>query len=101
MECQFLITNADPTFSSSNGQVFPAAGSLRAPLRYALSNGGKDKAREPVILGKPSAGMWKCIQAKHHLDLDRSIMVGDRLDTGIIFGRENDVGTLLVLSGES
>ena len=94
-ECRFLITNADPTYPAARGQDLPGAGSLSAPLRYALG-----KEREPVVLGKPSRWMWDCIQAKHHLEVKRTGFVGDRLDTDIIFGRENGLGTLLVLSGE-
>lgn len=52
------------------------------------------------MLGKPARGMWECIQAIHQLDPVRTVMVGDRLDTDILFGRENGLGTLLVHSGE-
>ena len=100
-EVLFLITNPDPTYPTSHGLTLPGAGSLSAPLRYALG-----PSRPPTVLGKPARGMWECIQAVHGggngggIDKERTIMVGDRLDTDILFGRECGLATMLVLSGE-
>ena len=98
-EVLFLITNPDPTYPTSHGLTLPGAGSLSAPLRYALG-----PSRPPTVLGKPARGMWECIEAVHGgeggIDKERTIMVGDRLDTDILFGRECGLATMLVLSGE-
>lgn len=87
----FLATNMDPTFPT-NGQLLPGAGTIVTTLRYS-------SGREPVVLGKPSQAMMDCIKAKFHFDPSRACMVGDRLDTDIVFGIEGGLGTLLVLSG--
>jgi len=89
--CVFLATNEDSTYPESNG-LLPGAGSVSAPLRFAL---GKD----PLSTGKPSKTMLDCVRAKHDFDPTRTIMVGDRLNTDILFGQVGGISTLLVLTG--
>ncbi|PAV17763.1 2-phosphoglycolate phosphatase [Pyrrhoderma noxium] len=90
--CLFLATNTDATYPDEGGRLCLGAGSISAPLRYALG-------REPLVLGKPSQIMMDCIKAKHKFDPKRTIMVGDRLNTDIQFGSEGGISTLLVLTG--
>ncbi|KAF8508159.1 HAD-like domain-containing protein [Gautieria morchelliformis] len=87
----FLATNEDATYPAGDG-ILPGAGSIIAPLRYTLD-------RAPTSIGKPNKTMLDCIRAKHLFDPSRTIMVGDRLDTDILFGKNGGVGTLLVLTG--
>ncbi|KAI1792459.1 2-phosphoglycolate phosphatase [Ganoderma leucocontextum] len=89
--CQFLVTNEDSTYPTADG-LLPGAGTVSAPLRYAL---GKD----PIAVGKPNRTMLDCIKAKHDFDPNRTIMVGDRLNTDIEFGKAGGLSTLLVLTG--
>jgi 4-nitrophenyl phosphatase len=56
-DCLFIATNEDSTYPSADG-LLPGAGSISAPLRYAL---GKD----PICTGKPSSTMLDCIKAKY------------------------------------
>ncbi|KAF5351463.1 hypothetical protein D9757_012050 [Collybiopsis confluens] len=90
-DCQFIVTNEDSTYPSAHG-LLPGAGAVSAPLRYAL---GKD----PISIGKPAKTMLDCIKAKVHFDPARTVMVGDRLNTDILFGQAGGVSTLLVLTG--
>ncbi|KAF8064922.1 HAD-like domain-containing protein [Lyophyllum atratum] len=90
-DCQFIATNEDSTYPSADG-LLPGAGSISAPLRYALG-------RNPVCTGKPSKTMLDCINAKVHYNPERTIMVGDRLNTDILFGKAGGLATLLVLTG--
>ncbi|KAJ3490611.1 hypothetical protein NLI96_g1302 [Meripilus lineatus] len=89
--CAFLATNEDSTYPTADG-LLPGAGAVSAPLRFAL---GKD----PVSIGKPAGTMLECIKAKHDFDPARTIMVGDRLNTDILFGQNGGLATLLVLTG--
>ncbi|ORX59141.1 2-phosphoglycolate phosphatase [Piromyces finnis] len=91
-DCHFLVTNSDITYPVQNF-VLPEAGSVVAPLIAAVKN------KEPVFLGKPTANMINCISQKFNLDLKRACMVGDRLDTDMVFGKNNNITTLLVLTG--
>jgi len=52
-------------------------------------------------VGKPAKTMLDAIRAKVNFDSDRTIMVGDRLNTDILFGQAGGLGTLLVLTGIS
>lgn len=89
--CQFLATNEDSTYPIADG-LLPGAGAISAPLRFAL---GKD----PISIGKPAKTMLDCIRAKVDFDPARTIMVGDRLNTDILFGQAGGLATLLVLTG--
>jgi len=89
--CQFLATNEDSTYPILGGQM-PGAGAISAPLRYALD-------KDPISIGKPATTMLDCIKAKVHFDPKRTIMVGDRLNTDILFGHNGGLATLLVLTG--
>jgi len=105
--CAFVATNEDSTFPSEHG-LLPGAGAISAPLRFA-------SGREPVCAGKPSTIMLDCIKTKQVLlsssrwysnivdridyDPKRTIMVGDRLNTDILFGQQGGLSTLLVLTG--
>ncbi|KAK0194642.1 HAD-like domain-containing protein [Armillaria mellea] len=89
--CQFLVTNEDSTYPSADG-LLPGAGAVSAPLRFALG-------RDPVSIGKPASTMLDCIKAKVNYDPKRTIMVGDRLNTDILFGKNGGISTLLVLTG--
>ena len=90
----FLATNTDSTFPAF-GTTFPAAGCITAALVPMLGI-------EPLSLGKPGQAMMRAIQSRYELDLKRTCMVGDRMDTDIRFGIEGGLGgTLLVLTGVS
>lgn len=56
--------------------------------------------RDPIIVGKPADFMLKNIADRFALDRDQICMVGDRLDTDILFGKNGGLSTCLVLSGE-
>ena len=52
-----------------------------------------------VVVGKPSLDLARLVLATHGLDPQRTCMVGDRLDTDVLFGRRGEMHTMLVLSG--
>lgn len=89
--CAFLATNEDSTYPTAEG-LLPGAGAISAPLRYALG-------RNPIAIGKPNGTMLECIKAKHDFDPSRTLMIGDRLNTDIQFGKNGGLSTLLVLTG--
>ena len=54
----------------------------------------------PLVLGKPNPYAWQLIMKEHNLPLTtKAIMIGDRLDTDILFGKNSSVATCLVMTG--
>lgn len=88
----FIATNIDSTFPFKNTKL-PGAGSVVEIASYASS-------RKPdAICGKPNSGMMDSILSHHKLNKSKTIMIGDRLNTDMKFGKNNDIDTLLVLTG--
>jgi histidinol phosphatase-like enzyme len=57
--------------------------------------------REPITVGKPAEFMLDNIAKTFNLQRNQICMVGDRLDTDILFGKNGGLTTCLVLSGEA
>ena len=53
------------------------------------------------MVGKPAEFMLANIAETFGLKRDQICMVGDRLDTDILFGQHGGLTTMLVLSGET
>ncbi|KAK9763968.1 hypothetical protein K7432_008924 [Basidiobolus ranarum] len=92
-DCKLIATNEDSTYPI-HGTVYPGTGAIISPVLTALG-------RRPIVMGKPEKPMIDCIVDKYHLDKNRTCMVGDRLNTDILFGINGGLKTLLVLTGIS
>ncbi|XP_064601928.1 glycerol-3-phosphate phosphatase-like [Liolophura sinensis] len=57
--------------------------------------------REPIVLGKPNKHMFKILEETFKLDPERTVMVGDRIDTDIQMAHNCGLKSLLVLTGVS
>ncbi|KPP78918.1 pyridoxal phosphate phosphatase-like [Scleropages formosus] len=93
-ECLFLATDPDPWHLLREGRVTPGSGSLTAALETATG-------RKATVIGKPSRFMFECIASQFGVDPAQSLMVGDRLETDILFGANCGMETLLTLTGVS
>mmetsp|Transcript_34751 Transcript_34751/g.92664 ORF Transcript_34751/g.92664 Transcript_34751/m.92664 type:complete len:263 (-) Transcript_34751:520-1308(-) len=93
-ECKFLVTNRDKIVPF-NDQLVPSNGMVVAGIECS--------AERPVdeLIGKPTTTMIDLLDETAGLNRDRSIMVGDNLDTDILFGIAGGTHTMLVLSGVS
>ncbi|CAI5757061.1 unnamed protein product [Candida verbasci] len=91
----FIATNIDSTFPA-NGKLLIGAGSIIETVAYATS-------RQPdAICGKPNQSMMNSIKADNPNLKDkpkRGLMIGDRLNTDMKFGKDGGLDTLLVLTG--
>lgn len=89
----FLATNSDETCPGPNpNTVIPDAGPLIAAVQVAAG-------REPMIVGKPNSPAFEYICRRWKINPDRTLMIGDRTNTDVKFGRDHGLRTMLVLSG--
>jgi len=90
--CEFVATNRDAVTHLTDAQEWAGNGSMVGAIAGSAG-------REPTVVGKPSGFMLDDIAAQFGLGRDRMCMVGDRLDTDILFGQNGGLATVLVLSG--
>lgn len=90
--CMFIATNRDAVTHLTDAQEWAGNGSMVGAIA------GSTK-KEPTVVGKPSEFMLADIAHKFNLRRDQICMVGDRLDTDIMFGKNGGLTTCLVLSG--
>ena len=90
--CLFIATNRDAVTHLTDAQEWAGNGSMVGAIV------GSTK-REPHVVGKPSDFMLRNIADQFGLKREQICMVGDRLDTDILFGQNGGLTTCLVLSG--
>lgn len=87
----FLATNADPTYPTPHGPI-PGAGVMVAAVKTA-------SGAEPIVMGKPTANMYKQAIKAMQLKPDQVLCVGDRLITDILGAHNGGFHSAFVLSG--
>jgi phosphoglycolate/pyridoxal phosphate phosphatase family enzyme len=90
--CEFIATNLDAVTHLTDAQEWAGNGSMVGAIKGCTG-------QEPTVVGKPSPLMIDYLANKLKLDKSRICMVGDRLDTDVLFGTDNGLKTVLVLSG--
>ncbi|KAL4185769.1 hypothetical protein AMTRI_Chr10g232320 [Amborella trichopoda] len=89
--CLFIATNRD-AIGHLTSQEWPGAGTMVAAICGSTQ-------KEPIVVGKPSTFMMDFLLERFQIDTPKMCMVGDRLDTDILFGKNAGCKTLLVFSG--
>ncbi len=89
----FIATNDDATFPAPDG-LWPGAGAIVAAVERATG-------KEPLIVGKPYRCMMQAALERLGGQPDRTLMIGDRLETDILGGQRAGLRTALVLTGVS
>lgn len=90
--CLFIATNTDAVTHLTDAQEWAGNGSMVGCIKGCTG-------KEPIVVGKPSGFMMDNIAQTFHIPKQRICMVGDRLDTDILFGQANGTSDMLVLSG--
>jgi len=90
--CEFIATNLDAVTHLTDEQEWAGNGAMVGAIKGCTG-------KEPTVVGKPSPLMVDYIVNKYKIDRHRICMVGDRLDTDILFGTDNGLQTCLTLTG--
>jgi 4-nitrophenyl phosphatase/phosphoglycolate phosphatase len=90
--CEFIATNLDAVTHLTDSQEWAGNGAMAGAIKGCTG-------REPTLVGKPSPLMVDYIVEKYGCNRERICMVGDRLDTDILFGQNNGLLSCLTLSG--
>lgn len=99
----FVTTNDDPVFvAGPSGRLMPDVGATLASLETACG-------RKAERIGKPDKFAFGQILQDHFADeqdrwsdpeyLRQFCYVGDNIDTDVIFAKNSEIGSVLVLSG--
>jgi 4-nitrophenyl phosphatase/phosphoglycolate phosphatase len=92
-DCKFIATNLDAVTHLTDEQEWAGNGSMVGAIKGCTG-------KEPIVVGKPSPLMVDYIVDKYKIkSRSRICMVGDRLDTDVLFGTDNGLSTILTLSG--
>lgn len=91
---EFIATHPDYTCPIEDGKFMPDIGAMIDFLVAATS-------KKPLIIGKPNKYIIEAIEKKFNLKRDEIAIVGDRLYTDIKTGKNNNITSILVLSGET
>jgi phosphoglycolate/pyridoxal phosphate phosphatase family enzyme len=92
----------DALFVATNEDAYDLVG---ADARHLPGNGALVKAlefcsqRKAINVGKPSVILAHLLKEEYGLNPERTLMVGDRLDTDIKFGKDCGMKSALVLTG--
>ncbi|HOM96466.1 MAG: HAD-IIA family hydrolase [Candidatus Methanofastidiosa archaeon] len=87
----YIGTNPDLTYPSHEG-ILPGCGAILASITAATGV-------EPIIIGKPKTLIMELAAKKIFAIKENSLMIGDRIDTDILAGKNFGIHTALVLSG--
>lgn len=90
-ETLFVASNTDCTYPTE-ANTLPGAGMVVAAVETC-------SMRKAIVVGKPSQFLLDRALAHLGVPRERVCMVGDRLDTDILFGLRGGLQTLLVLTG--
>ncbi|KAA8494047.1 Phosphoglycolate phosphatase 1B, chloroplastic [Porphyridium purpureum] len=90
--CLFIATNLDAVTHLTDAQEWAGNGSMVGAIKGCTG-------REPIVVGKPAPLMIDYLVNKYKVQRSEICMVGDRLDTDILFGKNNGLSTVLTLSG--
>ena len=89
----FIATNPDTTLPTELG-IVPGVGSILAALVAATGV-------HPRVIGKPEPDMFDMCVELHGVSKERTLVIGDRLETDIAAGARAGLFTALVLTGIS
>jgi len=89
---RFFAANIDDTCPVDNGEVLDAGSTISALQK-------RTHKKLELHFGKPSEFMFEEIKKRLNLDLNKVLLIGDRLETDIAMGNKFGIDTALVSTG--
>ncbi|KAI8038979.1 hypothetical protein M5D96_007689 [Drosophila gunungcola] len=93
-EVMFVATNRDSAFPSAPGRMIPRAGVMISAIQAASQ-------RMPFTCGKPNPYMCIDLMRQGTIQPERTLIIGDTMNTDILFGYNCGFQTLMVGTGVS
>lgn len=90
-DTKILGTNPDETIPGEEGEI-PGAGTIISAVETMTG-------KTAEVIGKPSETAVETVTEIKDVEPEKCMMIGDRLNTDIVMGKENNMETVLVLSG--
>jgi len=87
----FIASNDDATFPVEGG-FLPGAGAMVAAVE-------RSTGKKPIVLGKPNRYGVELLLKENKLKKEEALIVGDRIETDILTGKNCGMRTVLVLTG--
>ncbi|CAG9322207.1 unnamed protein product [Blepharisma stoltei] len=92
-QCLFLATNSDD-YDLIDGHKHPETGAFIASIEEFT------KRSPDVVVGKPNPIMFNILRERHpEIRPEKTLMIGDRLDTDMSFARNSGLKKMLTFSG--
>lgn len=88
---KLVCTGVDGSIPSENG-ILPYTGAICKSIETATHV-------KAIYIGKPEKFIFNTILGRINNELENCLMIGDRLDTDIDFGKSNGIDTCLTLTG--
>ncbi|BGP07982.1 4-nitrophenylphosphatase [Rhodotorula toruloides] len=94
--CKLILTNDDESFLLPAGGFAPGEGAIARVLFGALP-----RSYKPEIVGKPHHPLLEVVRRETKFDPKRTVLVGDRLETDVLFAKRGEIDSILVWTGIS
>jgi 4-nitrophenyl phosphatase len=94
--CRLVMTNDDQSFLLPHGGLCPGEGAIASVLYGALPKG-----QRPTVVGKPNQPLLDVVHRSLHFDPKRTLFIGDRLETDVLFAKRGGIDSVLVWTGIS
>ena len=91
-DCLFIATNEDAYDVVGSSRFQPGNGCIVKAVEHSSQ-------RHACNVGKPSKILVDLIREEHGFDPKKALMIGDRLDTDVMFGHAGKMNTCSVLTG--
>ncbi|CRH02481.1 4-nitrophenylphosphatase, putative [Plasmodium relictum] len=92
LDAEFIASNRDSTGNFTSKQKWAGTGSIVSCIETVA-------LKKPKVLGKPNIYMIEDILKDLKVDKSKVVMIGDRLDTDIIFAKNCKINSILVFTG--